>query len=106
MAKKNSQISVAPEVKQKLQTIANQIGVPHPGIVVSMLLSIYGEDFLQRLSTFNSEVVTSTTSYNKPQHQPTENYNEVVTSTTNNDDIQESTTDNEIPDWSTLIRNA
>ncbi|MGB7440102.1 MAG: hypothetical protein WA919_03470 [Coleofasciculaceae cyanobacterium] len=106
MAKKNSQVSLSPELKQELQAIANQIGVPHPGIVISMLWSIYGEDFLQRFTTFNSSVVTSTSRKNKPQSPSTENYNSVVTSTSSNDDTQETTTDNGIPDWNSLISNA
>ena len=52
MAKKssNNQVSLSPDLKVELTRVAEQIGVPHPGIVVRMLWSIYGDDFLRRFA--------------------------------------------------------
>lgn len=89
----NNQVSLTPELKLELTKVAFQLGLGHPGIIIRMMWKIYGDDFLQRFSTYNRELVETTSEYQSLQLPVTENYKEVVETTRDYEEVVEATTD-------------
>jgi hypothetical protein len=90
----NNQVSLSPELKLELTKVADQLGLGHPGIIIRMVWKIYGDDFLQRFSTYYKEVVVPTSEYQSLQSLVTEKYKEVVETTRDYGEVVETTSDN------------